>query len=261
MLRRKQKVEEPIYKILDVSNIDTGDYQRDVNMSRVRKYSKEFDWKLFGVPVVSVRNGKFYAVDGQHRIELLKLLGIERVMCQLLCDLNYEQEADIFVRINSERGSLSSNQKFHGRVEAKESVALLLVDIMKSHGFMYSKNPGLEKDNYISAVACIESIYNRYGEERLHRILNIFRKAWCGSPASLKRDFIQGVSVFLNETNGVDDDLLCAALERVSPNALKLQAHVFAGNSMSGTKELYVYVGKAIRDIYKEYIKASKKSV
>ena len=88
MLRRKQKVEEPIYKILDVSNIDTGDYQRDVNMSRVRKYSKEFDWKLFGVPVVSVRNGKFYAVDGQHRIELLKLLGIERVMCQLLCDLN-----------------------------------------------------------------------------------------------------------------------------------------------------------------------------
>ncbi len=257
MLKKKQKAELPVYKILKVANLKTGVYQRELNMKRVKKYSTCFDWDIFGVPLVSFRDGDFNVVDGQHRIELLKLLGIEEIMCQVIYGLTYEQEAEKFVKLNSERGGLTSNQKFHGRVESKEAVALNIVKILKNRGFDYSHTAGAKKENIISAVACVENIYKSRGEAHLDRVLSILRESWYGTPASLNRDIIVGLSTFLNEARGVKDDILCAALENVDPQNIILRAMVCAGTSglksLSGSNNKQTHVAKAIRDIYNEY--------
>lgn len=233
-------------------------------MNRVKKYSKCFDWDIFGVPLVSMRSGEYWIIDGQHRIELLKLMGVEEVLCQIICGLSYEEEAEKFVKLNSERGSLTSNQKFHARVESKEELALKIVDILQQCGFYYAKTAGLKKDNYISAISCIENIYKSRGEEHLVRLLKILRESWFGVHSSLIRDLFMGISTFIAETRGVKDDILCKALEEQVPYNILLRAWVCAGSNgmtiTTGSGSKQAHVAKAIRDIYNEKRKELKAS-
>lgn len=263
MLSRRRKTEMPVYKMIKVSSLKTGTYQRELNMARVKRYSSHFDWDIFGVPLVSMRNGEYYVVDGQHRVELLKLLGIEEVLCQIICGLTYEQEAEKFVKLNSERGGLTSNQKFHGRVESKDAVALDIVRVLKGRGFTYSHTAGQKKENIISAVACVENIYKVYGDKHLDRVLSILRESWYGASSSLNRDIIRGISTFISETRGVKDEVLCAALENIDPQNIILRALVCAGTGgikvTSSSTTTQSHVAKAIRDIYNEYKQAIKK--
>ena len=225
-------------------------------MTRVKRYSKFFDWDIFGVPLVSLRNGEYWIVDGQHRVELLKLLGVEEVMCQIICGLTYEQEAEKFVKLNSERGGLTSNQKFHARVEGKDDTALVLVGILQKYGFRYAKTAGLKKDNYISAIACVENIYKSRGGEHLGRVLSILRESWFGVHSSLIRDLIVGISTFVAEHKNIKDDILCKALEEQVPYNILLRAWVCAGknglNVTTGSASKQAHIAKAIRDIYNE---------
>ena len=263
MLGRKKKVEMPVYKMMKVDTLKTGMYQRELNMSRVKRYSLDFDWDIFGVPLVSLRNGNYFIVDGQHRVELLKMLGIEEVLCQVICGLSYEQEAKKFVKLNSERGGLTSNQKFHGRVESKDPIALDIVRVLKGRGFTYSHTAGQKKENVISAVACVENIYKVYGDKHLDRVLSILRESWFGSPSSLNRDIIRGISTFISETRGVKDDILCSALENIDPQNIILRALVCAGTGglkvTSSSTTTQSHVAKAIRDVYNEYKQTIKR--
>ena len=252
----KEKVSEPVYKKIKVSLIKVAPYQREINLSRVRRYSKSFDWDVFGVPLISLRNGNFYIIDGQHRIELLKSVGVEDVLCQVLYGLTYEEEAKKFVKLNSERGSLTANQKFHGRVESKDETALKIVSILSDNGFTYSTKSGMRKDDCIGAISCVENIYKSCGEKHLNHVLHIIRESWYGLADSLSRDIIAGVSTFLAESRGVKDDILCAALEEEDPKNIILRALVCAGSGKVrmgvGNSPKKPHVAKAIRDIYND---------
>lgn len=256
MLKKTKRLETPFYAKIKISNLKTGSYQRELNMSRVKKYSNDFDWDIFGVPLVSMRGGEYYVVDGMHRIELLKLMGIDEVMCQVITGLTYEMEAGKFVKLNSERGGLSTNQKFHGRVEGKEPTAMNIVRILNEYGFTYSNKQTVSKDNVIAAIGSIEEIYKRYGSNHLCRTLSILRNTWYGAAGSLKRDIVRGISTFLAETKNVKDDILCSALEHIDPENIILRALVCAGtmgNSGGINNHRCNHVAKAVRDIYNEY--------
>ena len=58
---------------LDAFRIDTN-YQRDLNLNRVRHIVNNFDSDLVGIPQVSYRNRTFYVFDGQHTIKALGLV-------------------------------------------------------------------------------------------------------------------------------------------------------------------------------------------
>lgn len=54
-------------------------YQSPVKESQVKKIVKNFDPQKLHTIVVNKRNdGQFFVIDGQHRVEALKELGIDR---------------------------------------------------------------------------------------------------------------------------------------------------------------------------------------
>lgn len=255
------EVRMPIYKVLKVSDLKIADYQRELNYRRVRKYAKEFDWDVFGIIMVSYRDGNFYVFDGQHRIELLKMVGIESVLCQIIEGLTYEEEAGKFVKLNSERGGLSSNEKFHGRVEMEDEVAINIVKLLHELGLSYARKSGIKLNNVVSAVACLENIYKSKGGKHLKRTLGIIKDVWYGDAYSLSRDIIAGVSTFLAESRGVKDDVLISALEKHTTQDIILRALVAAGtNNISGfnSKNRAPHVARVIREFYTEEKKLMK---
>jgi hypothetical protein len=76
--------------------------QRQVNQARVDYIAANFDPEQIGTPTVSERDGAFFVIDGQHRIEALKAIGWgdQSVQCWTYTGLTEQEEADKFDRLN-----------------------------------------------------------------------------------------------------------------------------------------------------------------
>lgn len=68
--------------------------QRELNQSRVDYIAANFDPEDLGTPTVSHRDGHFYVIDGQHRVEALKQIGWgdQQIQCWSYDGLNEEQK-------------------------------------------------------------------------------------------------------------------------------------------------------------------------
>lgn len=254
-LKKSAKCTKPNYKELQVSDLNLADYQRTrLSMEIVKRYAKDFDWDIFGVPLVSYRDGKYWVVDGQHRVEVLKILGIETVLCQVLSGLSYEEEAAKFVKLNTEHKVLNANQKFHGKVEAKDSDALSIRDIMKQNNLTYAKHLRGQNETVVSAIATVERIYNKKGSAHLNRVLNILKQAWYGDNSAFNCAVMVGLSTFLSNSRGVQDGILISTLERRMPNDIIVSANLYASkndiNLNSGSGGQKPHIAKVIRDLY-----------
>lgn len=90
-----------------ISDINTRPpYQRNLSMAWIRAKAKAFDWRRFGIIEISIReDGSTWAIDGQHRIELLKHLGLaeQEIAAAVYRNLAMKDEAAIFLARNEGR--------------------------------------------------------------------------------------------------------------------------------------------------------------
>lgn len=258
---KEKKKDTPFYSMLQVEKIQYADYQRGLKACRIRRYAQNFDYDLLGVPLVSMRDGKYWCVDGMHRLEALKIKGIQEVLCQVLSGLTYEQEAEKFVKLNSDRQGLSANQKFAGRVESGELFAKSIVKKMADYGFSYNKDSGTKSDDVIGCISCVERITKNNGLTHLERVLMILRSAWYGDASSLSRAIIQGLSTFLCDTPRAKNEVLIAALEKNRPKEIEVRGLFYAGKeriAVTGSASKQPHIAKVIRDEYKEELNSRK---
>jgi hypothetical protein len=61
-------------KIADMRVPPVGVAQRRYSRSQAEEYAANFDTNKLGLPTVNLRGGIYWIVDGQHRIEALKLV-------------------------------------------------------------------------------------------------------------------------------------------------------------------------------------------
>lgn len=254
-IKRIIKGNEPVYKRLNVKDLKTADYQRNfVSMQKVKEYAENFDWDIFETPLISFRDGEYWIVDGQHRIEVLKILGVETVFCKVLTNLNYQQEALKFNKLNTARRILNACDKFHSRVEAEDCKALSIAKILEEYDLTYSNRTKARKHyDKITAITVVENIYNEGGADHLSRVLRVLKEAWYGEPAAFGRDMMQGLSTFFKNSRGVNDGILVSCLERRMPKDVLTSAKMFGaenGMTISGGASKMPHVAKVIKDLY-----------
>ena len=98
-------------------------YQRPVNPKEVDRLIREWDERLLDPITVSFRDGKFYVVDGQHRISAMRRMnGGNGVMvnCKVYSGLTYEQEAALCYRLDKAKKRLSLSQSTNALADRKE---------------------------------------------------------------------------------------------------------------------------------------------
>ena len=253
-IKRMVTGKEPTYKKLKVSELKIAEYQRgDLSMKKVREYAENFDWDVFETPLISYRDEDYWIVDGQHRIETLKLLGIDTVFCKVLTGLTYEQEAAKFNKLNTARRILNANDKFHSRVESKEKDATTIRDVLEQNKLTYSKYKRKEGFDKVSAITVVENIYRDGGVKHLNRVLSILKEAWYGEPSAFGCDMMQGLSTYLKNSRGVKDGILVSCLERKLPKEVIATANFYAGENnicVSSGSNKKPHVAKVIRDLY-----------
>lgn len=177
--------------------------QRDLNPSRVDKLAADFDLEQLGTPTVNERDGGFYLIDGQHRIEALKQMGWgdQQIQCWTYKGLTETEEAEKFLKLNDVL-SVNAFAKFKVGVQAGRPEETDIDRIVRAQGLRISRDKG---DGAISAVSTLRRVYRRAGPAVLARTLRIIRDSY--GDAGLEASVIDGIAMLCHRYNGDLDDV------------------------------------------------------
>ncbi len=166
--------------------------QRELNQSRVDRIVATFDLEQIGTPTANRRDGIWYVIDGQHRIEALRAIGWgdQQIQCWAYEGLTEQDEAEKFLKLNDYL-AVNALSKFRVGVQAGRGVECDIDRIVRAASLCVSadKVPGA-----IGAVGTLRRVYDRAGAASLRQTLGIVRDAYGDS--GLEAAVIDGIGLF-----------------------------------------------------------------
>jgi hypothetical protein len=180
------------------SHLVKAGYNRGISRSHVNEIKNDFHEDMVQPAIVSLREGKYYIIDHQHQSQAI----YERngsdpstlIRCKVLTGLTYEQEADLYYRLNTSSKPLKFADKMIGLIEAKDPKALEFRDTVESCGFII----GGDYSNSLRALKAACSIFNRDGgKDTLAEILSLVNACWPNNRNSAKAEIISGIDMFI----------------------------------------------------------------
>lgn len=174
--------------------------QRALIPARVKHLAKTFDLGKTGILKVSLRgDGKYYVIDGQHRVEGARAAGHgeAKVKCEVYRDLSRADEALYFLAENDVR-AVSSLDKFRVGLTAGDPDCLAVNALVESFGLRVADG-GAE-----GTVACVDRLLkiHRRDPELLKTTLDVATTAWGTRRAAVEQVILAGLANVLDSYNG-----------------------------------------------------------
>lgn len=150
-------------------------YQRG-EMGNAGRIAHEWDNRKSKVVIVSLRNWKFYCVDGANRVRAALMLGQETVNCILYEGLTQEDEAVLFATQDDNKRKVSSGQKFNALLEGNNPIAKDIANICDEFGVKY-KNVYVGAVGAISSMNAVARVFKTCGADGLRWVFKVIRDA------------------------------------------------------------------------------------
>lgn len=175
---------------------------RGLDTNKAQRMYLNFDWNALGVLTVSRRaNGDLVIIDGQHRWEAVRRVTSAKgkVPCHIFSGLTLEQEAELFLRLNTTTKPRIID-KFKVRVTAGDKSAVAIAELAGAYGWAISPSAG---DGLIQAVAAMERIYQE--SERLEAEPNLVQavfmsiRGWDHDRYAVNGPIFEGIGKVLAE--------------------------------------------------------------
>ncbi len=226
----------------------THQYGRSVTEAAVNKILRSGYVRNLSVVYLSYRNDlDLYAiVDGNHRVEVAKKLGIDRLDSKVYIDLTVEQEAEYYVKLNSYKHQTSLD-RFRAKIVQKDPDALEIKDMLAGYGLYVAPSMGSAATNAILAVYALEKVQLNHGTVGLRDIIDILYGAWGNSRRAWISPMIEGMRQFWMRYHPVVkkeqliDRLKLMTPERVLADASVGVYHSETSGSRIGKVVLYQY--------------------
>lgn len=183
-------------------------YQRDISSRRsqlaIGRMVADFKWVKFGAISVmrwAIEDG-YAVIDGQHRTEAARRLGIEAVPALVHPEMTAQEAAKVFVSVNMNRVSVHPMALHYANLAAGDPVAIEIDSICKAAGVTISKYPlmaSMLKPGVTMAVGSIRTSINRYGAYRVQEALTLIAKAFEGQSGRIRAEIIVGITAAIGE--------------------------------------------------------------
>jgi hypothetical protein len=227
----KHKIYKVAISLMRVPPVDV--IQRRLDMARARGYATNFDFDKFGLPLLNHRDSVYWIVDGQHRIEAMKIAecGHLEIECEVYEGLTDRQMADLFLGRNN-RVRVSNYTNFLVACTAgyeRESEVRRLVE---SNRLKISRR---QEVGCIGAVSSLLRVYDAYGSIVLGQVLRTIRDAFASDAAAFHNNVIVGLGLVFNRYNGkTQEKELIASLSKVQHGVLGLQQGALRAQDRNG---------------------------
>jgi len=206
-------------------------YQRNTNPDWIEKH-KPFDPMMAGAIVVSFRGGRFWVVDGGHRLDLARASGFDRINCYVLMGLSQQVEARLFVAWQRDRTNLSSFAMYRGDVIAQNPETLAIRAIVLECDFQLAKNGPKSGRRDITAIDAVKYVYRMDNRgELLRSTLNLIKEVWFDVENATRGPILKGIAILLEHASRerqFDRSVLKQVLLSRSPSQIELDAKEIA---------------------------------
>lgn len=202
-------------------------YQRNLDTERVERMSNEYDRTLLGVLEVSAReDGRYAIIDGQHRWAVIeRVSGVdEHLACQVHTGLSQEEEARLFLEIDTGRRNLTWWDRWRARRGQGDPSVLAIDEVLKRHRLQVNPAPD---DGNIRATKALETIVDDLGDlQLLDSVLIVLTSAFGRSFDAFDGGIMQGVALVLShyDADELDTDRLVLQLRDIPPRQLRARA-------------------------------------
>lgn len=187
---------------LSIKNLKTDmSYQSPVKEAQVKKIVRDFEPNKLHTIVVNRRdNGLFYVIDGQHRVEALKRLGILSIEAAIHNGLTVEQEAEMYLGIN-DRPTKTPNSKGKSALRFNDPEAVEIDKTVSNVGLQIDYDKQNNTLGYIHAYQALKTVNKKYGPTHLEIVLTVIRKSFGAESRNFQGFIIQGFSKFIETYN------------------------------------------------------------
>lgn len=175
--------EVPVLDWLDKSVIDIDStYQRGLDEGRVQKIVDWFTWDSFGAIVVApAADGRYHAIDGQHRLEAAKRHPkVSVVPAIIITATGTAAEAETFVNVNGARKNVSPLEMYWAQLAAGDPEAETVQQVCNRAGVKLLRYPG-SNGKYGAgetvAIAALRALIDKRGAMRARQVLEVVAKA------------------------------------------------------------------------------------
>lgn len=200
-------------------------YQRPVNPKEVDRLIQNWDERLLDPVIVSFRDGKFYVVDGQHRISAMRKMNGGNgllVNCKVYSGLTYEQEADLCYKLDKAKKRLSLSQSTNALAESGTDAEIgEIKELVKNGGFVWVLGRNRGKTGEIASTRALINAYRLLGGAAFVRMLYLLWDTWKGDSRSLTAAILSGMALFVKtyETE-LNDKTFVQRLSQVDPEEI-----------------------------------------
>lgn len=263
--RKSSLVQKNALRVLEIASLNVDpSYQRGVNRDAPKKIADNFDPVAFGIPLVGEReDGSLWIVDGQQRIESLKLrneaFGSQKqkkwVRCEVFASSGPEHEAQVFKRVNKDRTKLRPLQLFTAMLTAGDESCWAIKKMAEDRGFKIPKgeshgDKSREADaNMLRCVNMMGRIYAKSGDDgeaALSFVLDVIKSVWDGDKLRTKGEILGGLWQFWKRKGGVVDT------ERLIPRLASSAPAKILHSASLGVSDATGNVADVIEKLYRK---------
>ncbi len=187
---------------LPIDTLASGQpYQRPVERRDVKKLIQKWDARKLTPIIVSLRSGKFYVVDGQHRLEAIRQMANGKnvaVPCLVYTGLTYEDEAEMYAELDQAKKRLTLPQSINALLESGSDAEIVEIKrLVEGSGFVWALTTRTGAPFEIEATRALINAYRLLGRADFSRMLELLAATWHGAPNSLRASMLSGVALFL----------------------------------------------------------------
>lgn len=216
-------------KKIPFCQLGKGEYNRPISRAHVNKIKREFHEDMVQPAIVSYRDGKYWIIDHQHQSQAIYELNNSDPNTLITCDvkigLTYEQEADLYYRLNTGQKKPTFLQQLIGLIESRDDKALEFRDVVETCGYTI----GNGTKSSLSAISTAWRIFNsERGATKLTRILTLTHSCWPDDKSGVDSRIIAGLNMFLRyHVDEFDNEQFVKSLSKSEPSDIANKATTF----------------------------------
>lgn len=210
-------------------------YQREIDVARIKKITKNWDDDLVNAPKVSLReNGVYYVFNGQHTLAAWKKrYGNKPIQCKVYRGLTEVEEKDLFVKQEGFSKAVGMVDKLRAEYNSGDPEVMDMVRCVQLAGCTIDfDNRTSQTNNRVNAVTTAFSVYKDVGHDNFINILYILRLAFFGDNTAFQDGFLKGMRyLFKHHAEKIVMKTMISSLQKQPADWYRQKANQYDGSA------------------------------